>query len=247
LAIQWASLDQLSGGRTILAVCLGKGDLHGPRAAAEIAAFGVASRERVSRLEEGIELLRRLWSDGPVTFEGRHYRYEQVEILPKPAQARLPIMLAGLSATNVDPKIEERVLRRTARVSDGWQTSSIPPEKFKERWARIQQYADEYGRTEQMTEAVLHLLVNLNDDPKQGYRDAAEFLTRYYGDREASRHRLDSAVCYGPPERLIERIRGYVAAGVTTPVIRFTSLDQLGQLNRCLAEVLPAFDGVAVG
>ena len=52
LAIQWASLDLLSGGRTILAVCLGKGDREGPRSAAEIAAFGVASRSRVTSRAE---------------------------------------------------------------------------------------------------------------------------------------------------------------------------------------------------
>jgi alkanesulfonate monooxygenase SsuD/methylene tetrahydromethanopterin reductase-like flavin-dependent oxidoreductase (luciferase family) len=226
----------------VLAVCLGKGDREGPRSAAEIAAFGVASRSRVARLEEGIELLRRLWSDGPVTFEGRCYRYQNVEVLPKPAQARVPIMLAGLSAVKVDPAIEERVLRRTARLSDGWQTSSIPPAIFRERWLKIQRYAAEYGRADRMTETVLHLLVNINDDPEQAYRESGEFLTRYYGDSQASLRRLESALCYGPPERLIEKLRGYIAAGLTTPVIRFTSLDQQGQLQRCLEEVLPAFD-----
>jgi alkanesulfonate monooxygenase SsuD/methylene tetrahydromethanopterin reductase-like flavin-dependent oxidoreductase (luciferase family) len=64
LAIQWGSLDLLSGGRTILAVCIGHGDRDGPQAVAELAAFGVPSRERVARMEEGIELLRRFWDPG---------------------------------------------------------------------------------------------------------------------------------------------------------------------------------------
>src|SRR5207249_4486730 len=182
LAIQWASLDLLSGGRTILAVCIGHGDRDGPRAAAELAAFGIPSRERVSRMVEGIELLRRFWEPGPVTFEGRCYRYENVEVLPKPGQARVPIVIAGLATPNLDPQVEERALRRTAQLSDGWQTSGIPLNLFRERWARIRAYAAEYGRANQVTESSLHILVNINDDAEQAYRETVEFLAKYYGE-----------------------------------------------------------------
>src|SRR5215204_4796212 len=65
LAIQWASLDVISGGRTILTVCLGASAKAGPQFAAELAAMGIASRERVPRLEEGIALLRQFWGSEP--------------------------------------------------------------------------------------------------------------------------------------------------------------------------------------
>jgi alkanesulfonate monooxygenase SsuD/methylene tetrahydromethanopterin reductase-like flavin-dependent oxidoreductase (luciferase family) len=239
LAIQWASLDLLSGGRTILGVSIGKSDRDGPEAAGELAAFGVPSRERAARLEEGIELLRRLWEPGPVTFEGRSYRYENVEVLPKPAQARVPIVIAGLSAPRVDPRIEERLLRRIGRLADGWETSRIPPALFRERWSRIRAYAAEHGRAEQVSESILHFLVNLNDDADAAYRESDEFMTRYHG--EVGRTRL-AELAYGPPERVVARIAEYVEAGCTTPVLRFTSLDQVGQLERCVREVLPAFE-----
>jgi alkanesulfonate monooxygenase SsuD/methylene tetrahydromethanopterin reductase-like flavin-dependent oxidoreductase (luciferase family) len=58
LAIQWASLDVISGGRTILVVCIGGSARSGPQFAAELAAMGVGSNERVPRLEDGIALLR---------------------------------------------------------------------------------------------------------------------------------------------------------------------------------------------
>src|SRR5918992_3255936 len=59
LAIQWASLDVLSKGRTILAVCNGGSASFGPQFATELEAMGVQSRERVGRVIEGIEILRR--------------------------------------------------------------------------------------------------------------------------------------------------------------------------------------------
>ena len=247
LAIQWGSLDLLSGGRTILAVCIGHGDRDGPQAVAELAAFGVPSRERVTRMVEGIELLRRFWGPEPVTFEGRCYRYENVEALPKPARARVPIVIAGLATPGLAPQVEERALRRTARLSDGWQTSGIRLELFRERWARIREYAAEYGRADRVTESSLHMLVNINDDAERAYRESVEFLARYYGEGAVSRERLEEWLAYGPPERVIARIGQWLEAGLTTPVLRFTSLDQLGQLERCMQEVLPAFEGAVVG
>ena len=83
LALQWASLDLMSGGRTVLAVCSGGPASMGPQYVAELAAMGVDSKERIPRLEEGIGLLRAFWS-GPVTHHGRFYHFDGVEVLPRP-------------------------------------------------------------------------------------------------------------------------------------------------------------------
>src|SRR5574341_2606536 len=77
LAIQWATLDQISKGRTILGVCIG--GAH----AAELRAFGVKREERVGRMKEGIELLRKIWSRENVSHRGRFYTLENYDIMPK--------------------------------------------------------------------------------------------------------------------------------------------------------------------
>src|ERR671919_3009686 len=74
LAIQWASLDVLSQGRTILAVCNGGSALDGPPFAHELEVMGVKSRERVGRVIEAITILRRLWSEERVTHQGQYYQ-----------------------------------------------------------------------------------------------------------------------------------------------------------------------------
>ena len=241
LATQWASLDLVSGGRTILAVCLGAAASKGPQFAAELEAMGIPSGQRVPRLEEGIALLRRFWGAEPVTFEGAVYHYTNVDVQPKPLQPRPPILLAVNPPRQGDPAIEERALRRVARLADGWQTDGVPPALFRERWDRIRHYAAQSGRTEAITDASLHLMVNINDDADQARRESVAFLDQYYGTGAITSERLESWLAFGSPAAVIDTIGQFLDAGCTTPVLRFTSPDQLGQLERCIADVLPAF------
>ena len=84
LAIQWASLDVLSEGRTILSVCNGGSESFGPQFANELNNMGVKSRERVGRVVEGINILRRLWEDDEVSYSGKYYQISEVQLQPKP-------------------------------------------------------------------------------------------------------------------------------------------------------------------
>lgn len=246
LAIQWASLDVLSGGRTILAVCLGGSASKGAQFARELDAFGVASSERAGRLVEGVELLRRFWSSEPVDFDGRFYRFAGVEAWPKPLQARIPIVLAVNPPPGTAAPVEERALRRVARIADGWQTDGTPPELFRERWARVRAMAASEGRADHMRHASLHLMVNINDDAGAARAESVAFLDHYYGQGAVSDEKLNAWLAAGSPETVIARIEAFVEAGCTTPVLRFTADDQLGQLERCINQVLPAFAGRSV-
>src|SRR5919108_5257381 len=82
LALQWASLDVLSGGRTWLAACMGYPASQHPMAAKELEVMGIASKERPGRLEEMVQALRILWADPAATFHGRDYSFEDVDLLP---------------------------------------------------------------------------------------------------------------------------------------------------------------------
>ncbi|HVA24004.1 MAG TPA: LLM class flavin-dependent oxidoreductase [Chloroflexota bacterium] len=242
LALQWASLDRLSGGRTILAVCLGGSDAKGRKFADELANFGVLSRERAPRLEEGVELLRRFWGPEPaVSHEGRFYRFSEVDAQPKPLQEHLPIVLASNPAEDAAPRITEIALRRVAKYGDGWQTDGTPAPVFRERWRQVREYAEEYGRLAAMQDSSLHMMVNINDDAELAHRQSVEFLEHYYGAGGVSEEKLKSWLAYGSPQAVIDKIATFIEAGCITPILRFTCDDQLGQLERCMAEVLPAF------
>src|ERR687888_2527266 len=88
-AQQWASLDVLSEGRAWLAVCLGGPDSANAAQAAEHAVMGIASAERVERLEEGIVILRAFFAQDKASHAGRFYRFDNLALQPKPVQRPL--------------------------------------------------------------------------------------------------------------------------------------------------------------
>ena len=241
VAIQWASLDVLSHGRTILAVCNGAAASDGPQFKHELEVFGMPSSERVGRLVEGVKVVRRLWTEDQVTHEGKYYQFADVDLMPKPDQQPLPIYIAANPKGDVDPAVEERVLRRVATLGDGWQTDATPADTFQRRFDAIKGYAAEGGRDPSELESCLHLMVNINDDRDEGFEQARGFLMRYYGANAVSRERTELWLAYGSPQQVIEKIQSYIDAGCTMPVLRFVSPDLKGQLRRCIEEVMPAF------
>lgn len=242
LALQWASLDVLSKGRTILAVCNGGSALDGPQFAHELEVMGVRSRERVGRVVEGIDILRRLWSEERVSHHGTYYHFTDVDLLPKPIQQPIPILIAvNPKEEQVDAATLDRILRRVAAHADGWQTDATPVDTFRQRFKTIQHYTEELGRDSGQLESCLHLMVNINENQDQAFDEATTFLSSYYGAGAVSRERAEMWLAYGSPQAVIDKIAAYIEAGCTTPVLRFVSPHPTAQLQRCIEEVLPAF------
>jgi alkanesulfonate monooxygenase SsuD/methylene tetrahydromethanopterin reductase-like flavin-dependent oxidoreductase (luciferase family) len=237
LALQWASLDVISGGRTILAVCNGTPASRGPKYANELAVFGVRSQERVARLEEGVAILRGLWSGGPFSHRGEFWAFDDVEVQPQPVQPRVPIVIAVNPGQARDEQLRERLERRVARLADGWQTDSIAPQALRESWLRMQQYATEQRRS--LDTASLHLMVNLDTTVERGRGKALAFLDRYYGVGGVSEEKAANWIASGPPDAVAEQISRFIEAGCNLPILRFADEDQVGQLERCIADVLP--------
>jgi alkanesulfonate monooxygenase SsuD/methylene tetrahydromethanopterin reductase-like flavin-dependent oxidoreductase (luciferase family) len=240
LAAQWATLDQVSHGRTILGACIG-GSPPREKAEAEFAPFKVALSERAPRLEEGITVLRRLWAEDHVTHEGRFYEFRDLTLEPKPIQKPCPpIWIATNPKPEVTrPPVMDRALRRVGLTADGWMTDNTPATRFRERWDFIRRVAREAGRPAESMESALHLMVNINDDPSTAFEEAVRFLQTYYSPA-MTRPYIESWLAYGPPAAVVATIRSYVDAGCTTPILRFASWDQRGQLARALADVMPA-------
>ncbi|MBI4200133.1 MAG: LLM class flavin-dependent oxidoreductase [Chloroflexi bacterium] len=241
LAIQWASLDILSRGRTILAVCNGGSAQDGPQFAHELEVMGVKSEERVGRLIEGVTILRRLWSEARVTHQGRYFQFRDVELLPKPVQNPVPILIAvNPKGERVPPAVEERVMRRVAAYGDGWQTDATTPETFRRRWDMAREHAERLGRDPSKLESCIHLMVNINEKKETAFREAEEFLSLYYGTGRITHEQMETWLAYGSPQAVIEKIQPYLEAGCTMPVLRFVSRNFPAQVERAIREVLPA-------
>ncbi len=145
-AKEWATLDLLSGGRSILGIGVGWHE-------EEFALMGVPHKERGPRMNEAIEAVKALWAGDDVTYEGQYYRFRNLTIDPKPAQRpHPPIWIGGgtqpsekvyaQTVTNIDP-----VLRRIAKYADTWVPhSSATPEMVKGDWEKVQRFAAGVGR-----------------------------------------------------------------------------------------------------
>jgi alkanesulfonate monooxygenase SsuD/methylene tetrahydromethanopterin reductase-like flavin-dependent oxidoreductase (luciferase family) len=237
LAYQWASLDLLAEGRTVLVTCTGIVPQSGYDI--ESAVYHVGNKERVQRLTEWITILKRLWTEDEVTHKGRHYQFEGVTIEPKPAaKPHPPIWIAN----NAQGKREaiERTLRRVVNHASGWQTSLSEPDDIEWRLKYIREYASEQGRDPHEIETHLYHNINVNDDRQAAIAESKEFLDTYYM-TDTPMHRVESWTATGSPEECVEHLRVWERMGFDEVTLRCTSWNQLGQLKRVIEEVLPRF------
>jgi alkanesulfonate monooxygenase SsuD/methylene tetrahydromethanopterin reductase-like flavin-dependent oxidoreductase (luciferase family) len=249
LAHQWASLDVLSNGRAWLAACLGGPSEANAAQAAEHAVMGVASAERVGRLEEGIVVLRKLFHEKNVTHEGRFYRFAGVTLEPKPVQDPCPIWIAsnptGLTwkgGASASETVIERSFRRVARHADGWMTNKVSPQEFRAQFARIQAMAREEGRDPGTLGSALYHNLHINEDRQQALEESKKFLDVYYTANFSAKF-VEQWTVAGSPRQCIEGLRAYFDVGLGHMALRLSSWDQVGQFKRFLHEVAPAFGG----
>ena len=130
VAKQAAALDVLSGGRVRFGIGIGWNPV-------EYEALGENFKNRGSRSEEQVEVLRRLWSNELVSFEGRWHKITDAGINPLPVQRPIPIWFGGT---------DERALRRLAKLGDGWFPLMNADENCRAAIEKVRAYAREAGR-----------------------------------------------------------------------------------------------------
>lgn len=130
VAKQAAAVDVLSGGRLRLGVAVGWNFV-------EFEALGEDFTTRGRRIEEQIEVMRALWTRPLVTFEGRWHRITDAGINPLPVQRPIPLWMGGDS---------EVVIRRAARLADGWMPHFRPGPEAQAMVDRLHGWVKEAGR-----------------------------------------------------------------------------------------------------
>jgi probable F420-dependent oxidoreductase len=130
VAKQAAEVDVLTGAKLRLGVGVGWNPV-------EYEALGVDFHQRGRIIEEQIEVLRLLWSKEIVTFHGQFHTLNEAGLNPLPVRRSIPIWTGGQA---------EVLLRRTARLADGWFPLGQPDEQMKQAFERLHRYLQEAGR-----------------------------------------------------------------------------------------------------
>jgi probable F420-dependent oxidoreductase len=130
VAKQAAEVDVLTGGKLRLGVGVGWNPV-------EYEALGMNFRTRGRLVEEQIEVMRLLWSSETASYRGRFHTISEAGLNPLPVRRSIPIWLGGSS---------DVLLRRTARIGDGWFPQGRPDEGMRERVERLRAYTREVGR-----------------------------------------------------------------------------------------------------
>ncbi len=162
VAKQAAEVDLLSGGRLRLGVGIGWNHV-------EYEALGENFRNRGRRSEEQIELLRTLWTQDVVNFEGRWNKVSHAGINPLPVQRPIPIWMGAGGRQGPIP--QDRVLRRVGRLADGWFPQFSPGDEGREAIAKVRQYAEEAGRDPHSIG--IEPRINLDDGDAEFWADRA--------------------------------------------------------------------------
>ena len=168
VAEEWATLDALSEGRAVLGVGLG----YRPE---EFGAFGIPIGERAARTAESVRLIRRLWSEERVSFQGKFYTVENAGISLRPVQRNGPPILLAAQA--------DAAIRRAARIGDGWLiVPSSDIDTVKQQMTTYRAALREAGKPE-TTEAPLTRECYIGETRKGAFeecRDALEWKYNAY-------------------------------------------------------------------
>jgi len=221
VAKQCATIDFLSQGRLLPA--FGIGSPLGP----EWRTLNFDTKTRGRKTDEGLEIIRRLWSEDEVDFEGVHYRLSGASISPKPVQPDLPMWIGGSS---------DAAILRTARFGTGWQAGAETPVQVEPVIANIRAAAAAEGRAidDDHYGAGIPFRFGRPDDPGLGR------LFEAYRKRTGRDPQRYFAI--GDATAIVDRIAAYFAAGVSKFILRPAVCgdeDMLAQTRRLIEEVLP--------
>jgi alkanesulfonate monooxygenase SsuD/methylene tetrahydromethanopterin reductase-like flavin-dependent oxidoreductase (luciferase family) len=195
----------------------------------QFAACGVPPQEKAGRLSETIEVMRRLWRETTINYEGRYFKLHDVGILPHPVQQPgIPIWIVA--------DRNENGFKRVARLGDGWVTLAPTLERFAGARRKIDEYAVTYGRRK-LQDTALYATFNVLDNAERAQDEGWRWMEQFFGEPRAKLgHHF---TIFATPKECVRLLKGYVDAGLTTIIARIASDDVRGQAQMLLHEIKP--------
>ncbi len=221
LAKSLATVDQLSGGRLIVGVGLGSRTQIYP-------AFGLSPERRVRRFVEGLEVMKRLWTEERVTFDGAFFKLENAAMAPKPVQKPHPPIWFGGRHPDA--------LRRAVRLGDGFiGAGSSSTAEFREAVDHVRRCLGEAGRDPATFALAKRVYLAVDSDRSRALGRLREWFGWYYGNAALA----ERVALAGPVEECLEGLREIRAIGAGLLLLN-PAFDEARHMELFAEKILPA-------
>jgi probable F420-dependent oxidoreductase len=189
------TLDHLSGGRLMVGVGLGGQSAVYP-------AYGLKAERRAERFAEGLEVMKRLWTEPRVTFDGQFFKLTNLAQEPKPVQKPHPPLWFGAHHPNA--------LRRTAQMGDGFMgAGSLSTAKFADEVKLLRGMLSEAKRDPATFPIAKRVYIAVDRDKARAGKRLTEWFGGFYGRPQMA----EEVSVWGPPEECIAGLQQVIAAG----------------------------------
>ncbi|MFQ5667126.1 MAG: TIGR03560 family F420-dependent LLM class oxidoreductase [Candidatus Binatia bacterium] len=225
LANAMVTVDHVSGGRMELGLGAGWSQI-------EFDAYGIPFlpiKDRLDQLEEGVQIIRSLFSQERTTFHGQYYQLTDARCAPKPVQKRPRIWLGGMG--------ERRLLRLVARYTDGWNVPFVGPDVFAHKNRVLTQWCEKERRDPQDIRRSINLGLAIGRNEAEVHRKRAA-LREQFG---AALSFLEPGMLIGTPQQVIDRIGQYVTGGAEWIILALRAPFDIDGLHVFIETVMPAF------
>jgi alkanesulfonate monooxygenase SsuD/methylene tetrahydromethanopterin reductase-like flavin-dependent oxidoreductase (luciferase family) len=214
VARQLATIAQLAPGRLTLGVGIGGEDPH------EIEVCGVDPKTRGRRMDECLQILRRLGDGTPVTFDGEFFSLQDALIAPPPSPP-IPLVVGGRS---------DAAVSRAARLGDGWLGIWVSPRRYSAARDQITREATDAGRDPSRFEHALNVWCGFASTRESAREPLANQMQDFY---QMPFEPFERYSPYGPPEHVAEFLSPYIEAGCST----FNVIPCAGDVESAIAAV----------
>jgi len=219
LAKMGATLNALTNGRFILGIGAGwKED--------EYAAYGYKfppAAVRIRQLEEGVQIIKKMWTEEEASFQGKYFRIKDACCNPKPVSPP-PIMIGGGG--------ERLTLRVVARHADWWNLPNVTLETYKHKLDILRDHCSREGREPGEIKKTLGNIVAIAETEEEAQEIAK---------RSPFKAKENEAYFIGTPERVKDQIKAFTDIGVEHFILRFLDFPCLEGAKLFTKKVVPQF------
>jgi probable F420-dependent oxidoreductase len=220
LAKSLSSLDHLSGGRLDVGVGLGGNPRIYP-------AFGLTAERRAARFAESVRVMKRLWTEPRVTFQGEFWRLDNASMEPKPVQRPHPPIWFGAHHPNA--------LRRTIELGDAFMgAGSLGTAPFAEEVKLLRRMLEDAGRDPASFPVGKRVYIAVDRDRARASKRLAEWFGAFYGRPEMA----EQVSVWGDTQACVDGLGDVIAAGARVLLLN-PVFDDAEHLERFAADLGP--------